>query len=75
MPANSDSRRYTRLTPHVFKFNPSKDVNDPTDEISASLHGPHSTDERVNMVGHVHAVQWYSLFLRNMDGANLADDK
>lgn len=29
-----------------------------------------STNERVNMEGHVSTVQWYSLFLRNMDCAH-----
>lgn len=34
-------------------------------------HGAHSVNERVSMAGHVSAVQWYSLFIRNMDRALL----
>ncbi|KAJ4415770.1 hypothetical protein N0V82_007132 [Gnomoniopsis sp. IMI 355080] len=55
MPANTDSRHYRQLSDHIFRFNPSKDINDPTDDVSG-LHGAHRVDERVNMLGHVQDV-------------------
>lgn len=68
MPANTDSRHYSQLSEHIFRFNPGRDLTDNTDDASGT-YGAHSINERINMVGHVNAVQWYSLFLRNMDHA------
>ncbi|ROW13230.1 hypothetical protein VPNG_04865 [Cytospora leucostoma] len=68
-PASTDSRHYNKLTKHIFRFSPGSDVADATDNVHHSH--AHGTDERVNMRGHVNAVRWYSMFIRNMDEANL----
>lgn len=70
VPARTDARHYERLSENIFRFSPGKDINDDTDKVFGP-HGAHSTNERVNMEGHVNAVQWYSLFLRNMDRTHM----
>lgn len=71
LPANTDSRHYADLSENIFRFNPGRDLEDPSDDVSGK-HGAHSVNERVNMVGHVNAVQWYSRLVRNMDHAFMA---
>ncbi|KAH8758344.1 hypothetical protein F5883DRAFT_502082 [Diaporthe sp. PMI_573] len=70
LPANTDSRHYWNLTQHIFRFSPGHDMTDTTDNFIES--NIHSTNERANIVGHVNGVRWYSLFIRNMDDADLA---
>lgn len=31
----------------------------------------HTVDEKISVVAHVRVVQWFSMFIRNMDGAGL----
>ena len=31
----------------------------------------HNNNERANIVGHINGVKWYSIFIRNMDEADL----
>lgn len=31
----------------------------------------HTVDERISVVAHIRVVQWYSMFIRNMDVAEL----
>lgn len=69
LPASTDSRHYHKLTKHIFRFSPGNDGADATDNQYHS--NAHGTNERVNMRGHVNAVRWYSMFIRNMDEADL----
>ncbi|KAG8167112.1 hypothetical protein KVR01_002801 [Diaporthe batatas] len=69
LPANTDSRHYWNLTQHIFRFSPGHDMTDPTDNYIGS--GIHNTNERVNVLGHVNGVRWFSLFIQNMDNADL----
>lgn len=69
MPANTDSRHYGNVTKHIFRFSPGHDVTDSTDnQIQSHAHG---VNERANMQGHVNGVKWYSMFIRNMDEADM----
>lgn len=69
MPANTDSRHYHNVTKHIFRFSPGYDVADKTDNpFQSHIHG---TDERANMKGHVNGVKWFSMFIRNMDEADM----
>lgn len=69
MPANTDSRHYWNLTRHIFRFSPGHDMGDSTDNyIGSSIH---NTNERANIVGHINGVRWFSMFIRNMDSADL----
>lgn len=62
---NTDTRHYWDLTRHIFRFSPGWD---PRDE---GLGNAHTVNERVGASHHVAGVQWYSLFIRNMDEADL----
>lgn len=69
LPANTDTRHYWNLTQHIFRFSPGHDMADPTDHFIGS--NIHNTNERANIVGHVNGVRWFSLFIQNMDHADL----
>lgn len=69
LPANTDSRHYWNLTQHIFRFNPGHDMTDATDNMLQS--NIHNNNERASILGHVNGVRWYSLFIRNMDDADL----
>lgn len=69
LPANTDSRHYWNLTQHIFRFSPGHDMTDATDNMIQS--NIHNNNERASIVGHVNGVRWYSLFIRNMDDADL----
>lgn len=69
LPANTDSRHYWNLTQHIFRFSPGHDMSDATDNILKS--NMHNNNEHASIVGHVNGVRWYSLFIRNMDDADL----
>ncbi|OTB00211.1 hypothetical protein M426DRAFT_324452 [Hypoxylon sp. CI-4A] len=66
MTGNTDTRYYWDLTKHIFRYNPGWD---PEHE---GIEGIHTVDEHVTVVEHVKNVQWYSLFIRNMDEAEFA---
>jgi Gly-Xaa carboxypeptidase len=66
MTGNTDTRYYWPLTKHIFRFGPGYD---PTDE--KGLMGVHTVNEKASMLGHVNAVKWFTLFVRNMDEAKL----
>lgn len=70
MPANTDSRYFWDLTKHIFRFNPGHDMTDASDNQIDS--NAHNNNERANIVGHINGVRWYSMFIRNMDEAELA---
>ena len=66
MTGNTDTRYYWDLTRHIFRFAPGYD---PEDE--AGLGSIHTVNERVSVRNHINAVKWFTLFVRNMDEAEL----
>lgn len=66
MTGNTDTRYYWDLTKHIFRYGPGWD---PEQE---GLDGVHTVDEKLSIFAHIKGVQWYSLFIRNMDEAELA---
>ncbi|OTB11402.1 hypothetical protein K445DRAFT_321992 [Daldinia sp. EC12] len=66
MTGNTDTRYYWDLTKHIFRYGPGWD---PEQE---GLDGIHTVDEKLSIFAHIKGVQWYSLFIRNMDEAELA---
>jgi Gly-Xaa carboxypeptidase len=67
MTGNTDTRYYWDLTKHIFRYGPGYDP-----EQGFGLGGIHTVNEKVSVVAHTRGVQWYSLFIRNMDEADLA---
>ncbi|CAN8103516.1 unnamed protein product [Discula destructiva] len=65
---NTDTRYYWDLSRNIYRYGPSYDAGDPED---GGLMGIHTVDERVSMPAHVNLVKWYTLFIRNMDEADL----
>ncbi|KAI1188302.1 peptidase family M20/M25/M40 [Nemania serpens] len=66
MTGNTDTRFYWNLSKHIFRYNPGYDPKTDFD-----LEGIHTVNERISLLAHVQAVRWYSLFIRNMDEAEL----
>ncbi|KAI1400828.1 carboxypeptidase s [Hypoxylon fuscum] len=66
MTGNTDTKFYWTLTPHIFRYGPGWD---PEQE---GIDGIHTVDEHLSILAHIRGVQWYSLFIRNMDEADLA---
>ncbi|KAI0867637.1 peptidase family M20/M25/M40 [Hypoxylon argillaceum] len=69
MPGNTDSRHYRGLSKHIFRYNPGWDP-----EVGLGLDGIHTVNERLSLEAHTRAVEWYSLFIRNMDEAELDEE-
>ncbi|KAI0388972.1 peptidase family M20/M25/M40 [Xylariaceae sp. FL0594] len=67
MTGNTDTRYYWDLTRHIFRYNPGFDP-----EQGLELGGIHTVNERVNVLAHTRLVQWFSMFIRNMDEAELS---
>ncbi|KAI0205213.1 peptidase family M20/M25/M40 [Astrocystis sublimbata] len=67
MTGNTDTRYYWDLTKHIFRFNPGFDP-----ENGFGLGGIHTVDEKLSVNAHIALVKWYSMFVRNMDEANLS---
>jgi len=65
MTGNTDTRYYWDLTPHIFRFVPGWD---PDEDMWSGIH---TVDEKISMLTHVRAVQWFTMFVRNMDEADL----
>lgn len=65
MTGNTDTRYYWGLSSHIFRFMPGYDVD------QNFMEGIHTVDEKISILAHVRGVQWYSIFLRNMDEAEL----
>ena len=65
MTGNTDTKFYWDLTKHIFRYDPSWD----TEDVQS---GVHTIDENVSVLAHIRGVKWYSLFLRNMDEANIS---
>jgi Gly-Xaa carboxypeptidase len=66
MTGNTDTKYYWDLTRYIFRYAPGWDHED------SSLDGIHTVDERVSVETHVKTVQWFSMFIRNMNEAELA---
>lgn len=64
---NTDTRFYWDLSRNIYRYEPSYDAEDPSD----GLGNIHTVDERVSMPAHVNLVRWYTLFIRNIDDAEL----
>lgn len=64
MTGNTDTRYYWGLTKHIFRFTPGWDGEE-------GLGNIHTVDERVSINSHINMVRWMSLFIRNMDEAQM----
>ncbi|KAI1199508.1 peptidase family M20/M25/M40 [Nemania serpens] len=67
MTGNTDTRHFWGLSRHIFRYNPGYDPN-----IGLGLDGVHTVNEKISLLAHVRTVQWFSLFIRNMDEAELS---
>ncbi|KAI1180464.1 peptidase family M20/M25/M40 [Nemania sp. FL0916] len=67
MTGNTDTKYYWDLTAHIFRYGPGYDP-----EQGFDLGGIHTVDEKLSIVAHTRGVQWYSMFIRNMDEADMA---
>ena len=65
---NTDTRYYWNLTKHIFRFGPGYD---PT--VKPGLGNIHTVDEHISIINHIGMVKWFTLFVRNMDEADLED--
>lgn len=65
MTGNTDTKFYWDLTTHIFRYGPGWD---PEQE---GLEGIHTVNEKLSIKAHIKGVQWYSMFIRNMDEADL----
>ncbi|KAK3706274.1 hypothetical protein LTR37_012789, partial [Vermiconidia calcicola] len=68
MTGNTDTRYYWGLTKHIFRFGPGYDPSAGT-----GLGNIHTVDERISVVNHIATVKWFTLFVRNMDEADLEE--
>jgi len=66
MTGNTDTRYYWALTKHIFRFGPGY-----VKETDSGLGSIHTVDEKVSATNHFKVVKWFTLFLRNMDEADL----
>ncbi|PVH75171.1 carboxypeptidase S [Cadophora sp. DSE1049] len=66
MTGNTDTRFFWDLTKHIFRFAPGYDSED-----EEGLGNIHTVNERVSVRNHVNAVKWFTLFVRNLDEAEL----
>ncbi|KAJ4405663.1 hypothetical protein N0V82_010285 [Gnomoniopsis sp. IMI 355080] len=64
---NTDTRFYWDLTRNIYRYEPGYDAEDP----DGGLGNIHTVDERVSMPAHVNLVRWYTMFIRNIDSAEL----
>ncbi|KAK5172222.1 uncharacterized protein LTR77_003860 [Saxophila tyrrhenica] len=65
---NTDTRFYWPLTKHIFRFGPGYDPS-----VGPGLGKIHTVDEHISMVNHIGMVKWFTLFVRNMEEADLED--
>ncbi|KAK3675851.1 hypothetical protein LTR78_004492 [Recurvomyces mirabilis] len=66
MTGNTDTRYYWPITKHIFRYGPGYDPAD-----GGGLGNIHTVDEKISVVNHIGMVKWFTLFLRNMDVAEL----
>ncbi|KAK3988235.1 hypothetical protein QBC44DRAFT_329732 [Cladorrhinum sp. PSN332] len=65
MTGNTDTKWYWKSSKHIFRFAPGYDPED-----KVGMGSIHTVDERVSAENHVSAVQWFLMFVRNMDEAD-----
>lgn len=65
---NTDTRYYWDLTRSIYRYEPAYDAGDPTKD---GLGGIHTVNERLSMPAHVNLVKWYTMFIRNIDEAEI----
>ncbi|KKA28460.1 hypothetical protein TD95_002573 [Thielaviopsis punctulata] len=68
MTGNTDTRYYWDVTEHIFRWAPHYDGLGK----NAIRNGVHTVNEHMTVLSHINAVKWYSMFIRNMDTADLA---
>lgn len=61
MGGNTDTRYYWDLTKHIFRYGPGWDKDD------ADLPSAHTVNEKISAIAHLRTIQWFALFLRNID--------
>lgn len=66
MTGNTDTRYYWDLTRHIFRYGPGFDP-----ESDSGLGNIHTINERISVTNHINMVKWFTLFVRNMDVAEL----
>ncbi|CAK1363761.1 unnamed protein product [Cercospora beticola] len=69
MTGNTDTRYYWNLTRHIFRFGPGY-----IKETASDLGNIHTVDESIAVTNHLKVVRWFTLFLRNIDEAQFADE-
>ena len=65
MTGNTDTRYYWGVSRHIFRFSAGWDGE------SFGLGNIHTVDEKIAVESHISMVRWMSLFVRNMDVADL----
>jgi len=65
MTGNTDTRYYWDLSKHIFRYVPGWDPE------AEGMGNIHTVDERISVRAHLANVRWFTLFLRNMDEAEL----
>ena len=65
MTGNTDTKFYWDLTKHIFRFTPGWDGK------HFGFGNIHTVDENVPIKSHINLVRWMSLFIRNMDAAEM----
>lgn len=65
MTGNTDTKYYWGLTKHIFRFGPGWVAGD------EGLGFIHTVDEHQSIAAHINGVKWFSVFIRNMDQAEL----
>lgn len=66
MTGNTDTRYYWDLTQHIFRYVAGYEEGENILE-----EGIHTVDERVSVLAHIRNVQWFTMFVRNMDEADM----
>ncbi|KAH8812753.1 carboxypeptidase [Xylogone sp. PMI_703] len=66
MTGNTDTRFFWDLTRHIFRFEPGYDPED-----DSGVGNIHTINEKVNVNSHINLVKFFTLFLRNIDEAEI----
>lgn len=66
MTGNTDTRYFWELSKHIFRYNPGYDPE------QQGLGNIHTVDESISVKAHLNLIKWYSMYIRNMDQAELA---
>ncbi|KAI3390710.1 hypothetical protein diail_8800, partial [Diaporthe ilicicola] len=67
---NTDTCSYWELRRNIYRYEPAYGAGDPAKD-ACGLGGIHAVDERLSMPAHVNLVKWYTLFIRNVDEADI----